>query len=243
MAKITPGALVGEIRNALGGMVFSRNTYGAFIRNNTVPVNPNTTAQDTVRSRFAYYAGLWRTLTSAQREEWNTTAQASFTQTDVFGSSFQLTGFNLFMKLNSSLGAVGTTTVLNAPLEVSPEGIVGIINSFSVDAMGDGTMETTIQFSGGGTTVPTGYTLILQATSPLSAGRNYAESFFKQIGTAAASTDISSYDILGSYEGVFGDLSTDDVGGKIFLRGQLVNATTGQRNVAVAQPSSVALTA
>lgn len=233
MAKITPGALVGEIRNALGGMVFSRNTYGAYIRNNVVPVNPATLAQTGVRNAFANIAQEWRALTDSQRADWNMTAEQSFPQTDVFGSSFQLTGFNLFMKLNLSLDAIGVSIITTAPLEQTIEQITTFAAVAEVDAMNDGSIVVNGGFPGPVSTVPTDRKLLIQASSVVSPGKEYNANLFKQIVTQSTGQDVSAVDITTQYENVYGALTDSDIGGKVFIRGVLVSTTNGQRGAMV----------
>jgi len=232
MAKITPGALVGEIRNALGGMVFSRNTYGPYIRNNVVPVNPASAAQETVRQLFESVAQAWRSLTAAQRVAWNSTAEASFTQTDVFGNSFQLTGFNLFVKLNLALVNVGESMLTAPPAEFSFDALGAI----AVTAIEDAAMGNTLSYdidSGAGL-VQVDTKLVVEATAPLSPGVDYVENLFKKI-TVLDATAVFPEDILSAYEAVHGAFGAGNVGQRIAFRSKSVSLTSGQ----IATPKDV----
>ena len=95
MAKILLTHIAADIRGHAGGTVFSKNTFGNYIRNKVTPVNPNTVAQALVRSRFTSISQDWKGLTEAQRQAWNQGA-INFQNTDIFGNSVPLTGFNLF---------------------------------------------------------------------------------------------------------------------------------------------------
>lgn len=112
-----------------GGTVFSHNRFGAYIRPRTVPVNPNTTAQQSVRAAFSLYATSWAALTDAQRSAWATYAQ-NVTWQNSFGDPVFLTGFNWYVLINTLREQAGLLTVSNAPtllqMGVAPDiGVLG----------------------------------------------------------------------------------------------------------------------
>ena len=77
MALIVPGPLVGDISGSVGGTTFARNAGGLYARRRTVPVNPSSTYQGTVRSALSSLVARWYTiLTAAQREAWANYAAA-----------------------------------------------------------------------------------------------------------------------------------------------------------------------
>jgi len=67
MAKFNPGLLVGDIRGAAGSTKFNKNTFANYIQVNVSPVNPNTVAQQLVRTRFGITQQAWAGLTEAER--------------------------------------------------------------------------------------------------------------------------------------------------------------------------------
>lgn len=240
MAKILLGGLgPGDVRNALGGVVFSKNTYGNYVRNNITPVNPQTPAQTDVRNAFANISQEWRALTPAQRDNWNTIAATSYPQTDVFGNQYFLTGFNLFMKLNMSADAIGIPVITNAPIEETIEQITFASITASVDAMGDGTVSFSAGFPGPVNTVPSGRALIIQCSQVVSQGKEFAKTLFKQITVAAPGQSVAAFDITAAWENVYGDLGTPDVDGKVFVRAVLVSQTNGQRGAEVTNETVV----
>lgn len=70
MALIKLGPTVGQISGSIGGMTFSRNAGGAYIRARAIPVNPGSQFQTELRGYLAQLTALWATLTQAQRDGW-----------------------------------------------------------------------------------------------------------------------------------------------------------------------------
>lgn len=60
----------GEFSGKLGGMVFSRNKGGAYVRRMVTPTNPKTAKQVAVRERFATRALEFRSLPSEIKQMW-----------------------------------------------------------------------------------------------------------------------------------------------------------------------------
>ena len=54
MALIKTGPAVAVISGSVGGTVFSRNKGGAYMRNRSIPVNPQSAAQVVVRAAMAF---------------------------------------------------------------------------------------------------------------------------------------------------------------------------------------------
>ena len=102
MAKVRFGTGVAEIRGSVGGSVYSRTHAGAIVRNRIVPVNPNTQAQDDIRTLFATVAQLYTDLTPAQRNAWDEFAQL-VNVTNVFGESYVPTGRQMFQQCNMNI--------------------------------------------------------------------------------------------------------------------------------------------
>jgi hypothetical protein len=76
---------------SIGGVTYSHNRSGMYRRARRVPVNPNTTYQQSQRDAFSTAAGLWRTLTAPQRADWEAYAAATPT-TNSLGQTVYLTG-------------------------------------------------------------------------------------------------------------------------------------------------------
>lgn len=124
--KIKFGAGILEARGKLGGMVFSRNTYGPYARSLAVPVNPSSQRQQQARSNLSSVVERWRaTLTDAQRAAWNQYA-AAITVVDKLGNAINLTGFNHYCRSNAAILAAGGDVVDTGPTSLSLPGADGM---------------------------------------------------------------------------------------------------------------------
>lgn len=66
-------AMVTSASGSIGGMTASHNQGGLYMRARTIPVNPGTSFQTTVRALMASLSTAWvSTLTPAQRTAWDT---------------------------------------------------------------------------------------------------------------------------------------------------------------------------
>ena len=222
MAKIKMGHIVAEIRGKIGGTVFSRNTYGAYIRAKVTPTNPGTVDQQTVRQFMASIAQAWRGLTAAQRLGFNLAAE-TWTNTNIFGDSQALTGFNLFMKLNRNRLEINEVQITAAP---TPAAVTG----FSALAIvsDEGTpdkLELTFAPAIGAT-----QKVIVYATAQLSAGIDFVKSEYRKIDVLTTA-DASPFNVGAEYKVKFGALPT--VGSKVFIKLVPVVILTGQAGAAI----------
>lgn len=90
-----------QISGSIGGTTYSRNRFGAYKRNRSVPVNPNTSRQVQVRNAVRSISIAWETiLTELQRGAWETYA-AGVDWTNKLGQTVNLTGLNHFVRSNT----------------------------------------------------------------------------------------------------------------------------------------------
>lgn len=92
-----------QMSGSAGGTTHSRNRSGAYIRNRSMPVNPNTARQVAVRNAVRSIAIAWQnSLTQAQRDGWNWYANSDGTTwTNKLGQTISLTGLNMFIRSNT----------------------------------------------------------------------------------------------------------------------------------------------
>lgn len=84
-----------------GGIVFSHNRGGPYVRNRAIPTNPNTDRQSAVRVAVRNLSIFWDTeLTQAQRDGWDVYA-AAVTWLNRLGQSIKLTGLNHYIRCNT----------------------------------------------------------------------------------------------------------------------------------------------
>jgi hypothetical protein len=101
MALVKFGGGVTQMSGSIAGNVHARNRFGNYIRPRTKPVNPNTVAQNTIRTIMSYLVQYWHdTLPAAQRIAWATYASA-VAMKNRLGETVYLTGFNHFLRVNS----------------------------------------------------------------------------------------------------------------------------------------------
>jgi len=223
MALIKMAHIVAEARGAIAGTVFSKNTYGAYLRTKVTPVNRQTTFQQGVRQFLASTAQDWRGLTQAQRDLWNQFA-VNFNRTNIFGDSVGLTGFNLFMQLNRNLLEVNVAPITAAP---TPADVYGFTSASLVADTTGGTMTATYAPALGADDA-----VIVYATAPLSQGKDFAKSELRKIRVLTdAVGDNSPVDIAAEYITKFGALPP--VGTKVFVQLKGVNEVTGQAGVSL----------
>ena len=223
MAKFTPGAIVSEVRNKIAATVFTKNKAGASIRNRTTPINRRSTGQTSQRQQLASVSSQWRGLTQAERDGWNTAA-ASFPQQDNLGQTIFLTGAQLFVRCNNNLTLVGAANITDAP---SPASFAPIAFVSLTAGAGAGTISLAYTPA-----VPTGFTLVIRATAPVSPGKSFVpQSSFRYLQHVAAA-GVSPAALGTRYTAVFGSI-TSKAGQKVFVEMFLMEVATGLAGIAV----------
>jgi hypothetical protein len=98
-----------------GGVVFSRNRTGPYVRNRAIPVNPNTPRQAALRASLAFLQNRFRnTLTTAQRSAWETYA-LNTPLLGRMGNMIVVTGANMYARVNVVLVQAGLSPADDAP--------------------------------------------------------------------------------------------------------------------------------
>jgi hypothetical protein len=210
------GAIIVDGRGKIGGHVASKNRHGNYLRTKVTPVNPNTASQSGVRAFFTSLSQGWRALTQAQRDAWNG-AVANFAKTNIFGDLVNPSGANLYQRLNNNLLSIGAATLTEPPL---PSEIGACYLTSATNAVVAATMTLVLSNS-----VPANTSLKIFATAPMSAGKSFVKSEFRQISVLAAAAT-SPVNIKAAYLAKFG--SQGEIGQKIFFKAIPINSTTGQ---------------
>lgn len=103
---------------SIGGITFSRNRAGQYMRTRAIPVNPNTAQQQTVRSIMASLSPYWSgTLTQAQRDTWDLYAY-NVPLINRVGDPINVGGIGMFMRTNVPVlqtGGGGGAIIVTAP--------------------------------------------------------------------------------------------------------------------------------
>lgn len=199
MAKIKFGAMMVDASGKLGGQVFSKNRGGAYIRTKTTPLNPQTTAQMTIRGIFASISSAWSGLTEASRQSFNNLV-SSYARTDIFGDLRNPSGKNLFQRLNQNLVISGQPQITTCvqPSEVPFANIVSV-------TLSEGSGEMNVLTNGD----TTGSKVVVWGTPPLSAGTSFVKNKLRQIAVldGGLAIDVNIYNEYVSKFGTFEDSS------------------------------------
>jgi len=229
MAKYTPSAIVSEMRNKIGGVVFSRSRAGLFVRRKVSPLQPRTAYQTAVRADFTQLAQRWSAvLTDPQRQGWISLAAAHPIK-DVFSNTLVLTGLQMYIALNRALQTIEQTIIDDAPVTLQSESTgeltvvatVGTPNVLTVDPANYNTSVSGWVILGGG---------------PMSPGAYYIGSALRVLkhGVTVLSAPTS---FLTEYEARFGELA---VGQRIPVGMVYINKTTGAMGIAATVTELVA---
>lgn len=114
LVKFGPGIL--DARGSVGGVVFSKNSSGSYMKARTKPVNPNTARQVAVKAAMAFLTTRWsQTLTAVQRTAWNLYA-SSVAMPNKLGEAIFNSGFNHYIRSNLIAKLVGYPLVDAGPV-------------------------------------------------------------------------------------------------------------------------------
>lgn len=106
MAIIKPGPLVSEARGKIGGVVFSRNKGGLYVRNFAAPTQGESAARNDQRSAFGVSSHAWNALSNVQRSGWEGYG-ATVGRTNSLGERHPMTGHQAFIRGNAVLQRIG----------------------------------------------------------------------------------------------------------------------------------------
>lgn len=214
MALVKFGGGVAEIRGKQGGVIYSRNAAGAYIKTKVTPVNPQTSYQQAVRALLQGISQNWKLLSGAQKDGWDTLGD-QVTRINVFGDSLPYTGYSLYMRLNLNLQQVGVAIIDDAPTVPSLDALV--LGALSFDAAPDA---MSIAFTPSQATK--GTSIITYATGNIVTGRRFVKNLRRLV--QVDSEPAGPLDIQSNHNDRFGALT---VGARIFVALKLVDETTG----------------
>jgi hypothetical protein len=117
MAKILFSSLVDGVRGRTGGIIFSANGAGPFVRRFNPPVARNTAPQAVSRQNFSSMGALWQALSTGQRLDWGSyAADPAQELINSLGQPYYLNGWQWFVSCNSNLALVGRSPITDAPV-------------------------------------------------------------------------------------------------------------------------------
>jgi hypothetical protein len=217
--KYVPSALgVGQLSKSAGSTTAAHNRNGAYLRNRTIPTNPNTAKQAAVRNNFGALSAAWRALTDAQRTGWRTFG-SEITRQDSLGQTYTLTGLQAFNYINLNLLTAGQSISSTAPAVGTPTAPT----TASATAVHTGGV-VSVNASG----ISAGHFLIF-AGPPVSQGINFTPKSRLRFMLAADASIDGPYLITTPYAAIWGAFAAGEA---IFLRIIPVDAS-GQAGVPV----------
>lgn len=197
MAKVSYSALIQDLRNKVGGNVFTKVRSGPMVRIKVSPTQPRTAAQQLVRASFTSFSKAWDTITESQRAAWRSLA-ASLPRKDVFGNTYYMTGIQLFQQCNRNLSTIGVAQLSDPPAALS----VGSPGALSLTATA-GTPALTIDAGNepGATEVP-----VIFACAPQNNGRVYVAGKYTILDAAQVAATAGPWDEESNYAAKYGSL-------------------------------------
>jgi hypothetical protein len=213
--KVKYGQMIAEARGKVAGLVASRNTYGAYMRQKVSPVQPRTSYQLAVRSFLAAASQAWRGISATEQAQWNLIAP-TYSRTNVFGDRAPLTGFNLFVQLNRMRQILGLALLTTPPVPTAVSGI-----NLATLAVVSGGPTYTITFTP--TPLAANMYAVMYATPGLSPGISFIGGNTRVIGVAPPAT-ASPIEAHVDYSAKFGPLTS---GLKYAIQIQIVHGPSG----------------
>lgn len=196
MASIKFSSIVDDARGSIGGTVYSRNRYGAYVRSRTAPVQPRTSKQTAVRNQFTTFITRWRGLTVPEQAQWNTFAGIQPT-VNRLGATRYLSGSQWFVKVNMTRYSLGLYSI------VTPPPPVAIFAISDCTAVADQSLNTIVLTPTSGGSAADFYEVF--ATPPLSPGISFTgKSQFRLMGVFAG--DDVTLALTSAYIATFGGL-------------------------------------
>ena len=114
MALIRTGGGVAQASGSVGGVVFSHNRSGPYMRSRAVPIQPRTSYQLSVRAAVSAASSLWLAQPLATREAWAAWAAVNKVPNRL-GEMVTLQANAAFVAVNMRIAQLGETAVTTPP--------------------------------------------------------------------------------------------------------------------------------
>jgi len=137
MAIIQLGTTVVGIAGTIGGITFSRNKSGPYVRSWGNSPNQRKLLQNTQRSFIAQMPAAWRACTAAQRTAWNTYAALPAQQLfNSLGQPYFASGNAWFTSMNTNRVHRAQTIAFAAPILARPAAVAVTLTRYGSDPAG-----------------------------------------------------------------------------------------------------------
>jgi len=213
MAKVSFTLPIDEIRGKLGGLVFSANKSGAYVKPFRQPayvINENIQVQRVLLSTIP---SAWRALTSDQRTAWNAWAAAApQARTDSLGNTYYVNGYQQYSRIATHRFNLLSTLPTAAPTIAIPA--APTINAFEAYYPQDGTYYCAVTFAVGSFGAGD-YVMVDCAASPTQYATAMYSGFRKILYFTTPGVTPAKVSLRYPVADFFGDLI---VGGQLFVR-------------------------
>lgn len=185
MAKFLPGPTVAEVRGSIGGTVYSRNRYGAYMRWRAKPTVSVTPEALTAKARMTAATQSWQTQSTANRLAWNQWANAN-PIVGSMGESQILTGHVAFVGVNVRRLIQAMPILSTPPLSPAPAPLTNL-------TVAPNATLSTCDVTFTATPLAADERLWILATQQPSAGKVWVENLLKG-GIVSAIAEVSPFD-------------------------------------------------
>ena len=133
-------------RGTIGGITFSANQAGPYVKSWSKGSNPQTALHSAQRGILTDFASNWRNLTSAERDDWDDYADdAAQELTNSLGETYFISGFAWYVRINTHLTLAGEADRDDAPTLTRPVApIIQGVNLFVTGAAGNTAVQYTV---------------------------------------------------------------------------------------------------
>lgn len=202
MAKVKLGAIAGQVSGSIGTQTWSRNRYGAYVRNRSIPVSTQTIFTQNAKAILSACSQAWGSLTFSEQQAWRTWSNNN-PITDRLGDQQTLAGNAAYNKLNCRVLGQGGTLISLPPVGAAPEALASLTGTADIGA-GDFELVFTV------TPQPAGVRLWVWCAVVDSLGVQYVKNKYKLVTMTAAAVT-SPLDLQSEIEGRFGTLQVGQV--------------------------------
>lgn len=178
MAKVKYGAIVGQVSGSIGASTHGHNRFGNYIRQRSIPVQPDSGTQLARRATMAAQSSAWGSLTAAQRKAWSVWAENN-PIVDTLGDKRILSGHMAYVACNARLRQIAVATSDSPPIIPMPVALVSLTTAAS-----QATQVVTITFSA--SPVPANHALWITACKTPTASINYVKNLLRFVQCTAA---------------------------------------------------------
>lgn len=219
MAIFTPSSVISEISGSVGSLTYSRNRWRPYVKNKTIPVQPDSPTQLDQRNYLETASIEYRNLSEIQRVAWETHAN-NFNIRNRLSLKRKISGFNLYCKQyiwyqRGLISAVG----IPKPERAQP--------LFSNGAFNGDTSDPLVTWERSGSAGNYGYQ-IWMSENRLASTMSINSCTFKTVFEGMLSSTTPSVDVAAGYLAAWGQPLEDIAPDKIFTKIRAFDINTGQ---------------